>query len=81
MAPKREGFRKAQNEARGGGLGRTHFLVEIGTEIRYTHIISHARSLFMWEVKSTACGLVRMTCFASWRAQTIAEVLCHEIFF
>ena len=29
---------------------------------------------------STVCELVDMTCFASFRAQTIAEVLCHVIF-
>ena len=30
---------------------------------------------------STVCELVDMTCFASFRAQTIAEVLCRVIFF
>ena len=30
---------------------------------------------------STVCELVDMTCFASFRAQTVAEVLCHVIFF
>ena len=35
----------------------------------------------MWEVKCTVCELVDMTCFASFRAQTIAEVLCHVNFF
>ena len=35
----------------------------------------------MWEVKCTVCELVDVTCFASFRAQTIAEVLCHVIFF
>ena len=35
----------------------------------------------MWEVKCTVCELLDMTCFASFRAQTIAEVLCHVIFF
>ena len=34
----------------------------------------------MWEVKCTACEEVDMTCFASFRAQTVAEVLCHVFF-
>ena len=34
----------------------------------------------MWDVKCTVCEEVDMTCFASFRAQTIAEVLCHVIF-
>ena len=32
-------------------------------------------------MKCAVCELVDVTCFASFRAQTIAEVLCHVIFF
>ena len=51
----------------GAGLDCTCCLLEIGIEIRYTHIISHIFSFFLCDMKSTECQLVHMTCFAPWR--------------